>query len=176
MKRIIFLEGLPGVGKTTLLNYIKDNYEYVNIVPEIVNVKIHDNINTDDQSIYTLNDELKINMYDDGIIIIDRGPISTLSYNETKKCINENYDDSYVFNWFNSIKDIYNDSVIYYLKKKDNSYFLRYNDNTDPYGSIDNLKKLEDITLKNIKRYSKNYKIIEYDYKNMEVIINEIIS
>ena len=35
-KKIIFIEGLPGVGKTTLINSLR-NIENVNIVDEVIN-------------------------------------------------------------------------------------------------------------------------------------------
>ena len=89
MKKIIFLEGLPGVGKTTLLNKIKNkNLDNVYFVDEIINPKIiKKGILTEEE--FILNEEQKLNLYNDGTIIIDRGPISSISYRQTKKIINQ---------------------------------------------------------------------------------------
>ena len=65
---------------------------------------------------------------------------------------------------------------IYYLTTNGKEYYLPYNNKKDPNGSIENQKKLEKVVLDNIKKYSKNYKIIEYHKQNMEDIINEIIN
>ena len=81
MKKIIFIEGLPGVGKTYLVNKIKAmNLDNVYVVDELINPDI-DNPFTDEEEIFLKNDEMKVYKHDKGTIIIDRGPISTLVYN-----------------------------------------------------------------------------------------------
>ena len=54
MKKIVFLEGLPGVGKTTIINYLKDNYK-VNVVDEIINTTACNNRT----EFFLKNDDLK---------------------------------------------------------------------------------------------------------------------
>ena len=82
MRKIIFIEGLPNVGKTYLVNKIKEKkIKKVFIVDELINSNIK-NPFTDDEKLFLRNDELKINKYNSGTIIIDRGPISTLVYNQ----------------------------------------------------------------------------------------------
>ena len=100
MKKIIFIEGLPTVGKTYLVNEIrKRNLRNVYVVDEIINPDIK-NAFIDSEDKFLKNDEMKVNKYDDGIIIIDRGPISTLVYNQVLHLIDNKYDTSYVEKWF----------------------------------------------------------------------------
>ena len=173
--KVIFLEGLPGVGKTTIINRIRDmNIKNVHVVDEI--------IETGDlslQSFYMNNDLKKYNMYKEGIIIIDRGPISTLSYNECKRLISDNKDLPVVQEWFEkTFKNIYlKDNVqTIYLKSKNNHYLLRYEDDKDSYGSIENLKLLEGITINNIKKFCNSYRFLNMDEYGIEEVINEIIN
>lgn len=173
MKRIVFIEGLPGVGKTTLVTKLK-NYDFVKVVDEVINP---DSI-IDRTKYYLKNDEMKLNMYDDGLIVIDRGLLSTISYEQAKHIINKNYNNDIAIEWFDKNKNIYQDediSVIY-LKRTDDNYYLPYSDQNDPFGSVDNQKLLESITLYNLKKYSSNYKIVDYKQEQMEAIIDEIIS
>lgn len=177
MKKIFFLEGLPGVGKSTIINYIANlNKDNIHTVNEII-VDIEDKTPIE-QDLFIMNDNLKINKYDEGIIVIDRGPVSTLTYNIVREELEENFSSKQVINWFNTIKDIFNqDNVfIYYLTTNGKEYYLPYNNEMDPNGSIENQKRVEEVALYNIKKYSKNYKIIEYNKQNMEDIINEIIN
>ena len=177
MKKIIFLEGLPGVGKSTITNYIASlNKDNIHTVNEII-VDIEDKTPIE-QDLFIMNDNLKTSKYNEGIIIIDRGPISTLTYNIVKNELVENFSSKQVVDWFNTIKNIFKqDNVfIYYLTTNGKKYYLPYNNKMDPNGSIENQKRVEEVALYNIKKYSKNYKIKEYNKKNMEDIINEIIN
>lgn len=173
MKKIIFLEGLPGVGKTTIINYLKDNYK-IKTVDEIINDNSYDN-----RTKYFLeNDEMKFRLYDNDLIVIDRGFLSTISYEQTKSIIDSNYNCNEAVKWFEKYKKIYNDTniLVLYLKRIKEDYYLPYKDELDPYGSINNQKLLESITLFNLKKFSSNYKIISYSYENMMEVINEIIN
>ena len=177
MKKIIFLEGLPGVGKSTIINYIANlNKDNIHTVNEII-VEIEDKTPIE-QDLFIINDNLKISKYNEGTIVIDRGPISTLTYNIVKNELVENFSSKQVVEWFSIIKNIFKqDNVfIYYLTTNGREYYLPYNNKMDPNGSIENQKRVEEVALYNIKKYSTNYKIIEYNKKNMENIINEIIN
>ena len=173
MKKIIFLEGLPGVGKTTIINNIR-KIENVNVVDEVINSQNEDNRT----NYYLKNDELKFNLYADGLIVFDRGFLSTISYEQTKKIINNDYDESIALKWFENYKSIYkeNNVIVIYLKRSNDNYYLPYKDDKDPYGSIENQKLLETISLYNLKKYAKKYKVLEYSFDKMEEVINEIIS
>ncbi|MDO4394844.1 MAG: hypothetical protein Q4C23_02565 [Mycoplasmatota bacterium] len=75
MKKVVFVEGLPSVGKTYLVNEIrKMALQNVYVVDEIINPEIK-NPFSDSEDKFLKNDEMKLNKYNDGIIIIDRGPI-----------------------------------------------------------------------------------------------------
>lgn len=172
---VVFLEGLPGIGKTTLINQIRElNLQNVYVVDEILEISQNSS-----QLFFMQNDINKVSKYKTGTIIIDRGAISTLSYNECLDIINANEELENVIKWFNdNFKKVYNKTNVktIYLKKHNHKYLLRYKNLLDPYGSIKNQKKLEEITIKNIKKYCKNYKIFYIDNYTIEEIINEIIN
>lgn len=177
MKKVVFLEGLPGVGKTTIVRTIRSmNIPYVHVVDEIV-LKIDDKtpINQKD---FILNDKLKLTMYEEGIIIIDRGPISTLSYNMARSKIDSRFNSLDVIKWFETIKSMLYASNVraIYLTNMGESYYIPFENDMDPYGSIVNQKILELITLSNCEKYMRNFEIREYHKKEMEEVIHEIIS
>lgn len=175
MKKITFLEGLPGVGKSTLAKILKDSYGVL-VSEEIEKKEIYNNINGN-QLLYIENDEIKINKYTDGNIVIDRGLISTLAYNITRKILNENHEIGYIVDWFLKNKDIYSKEYVKVIYLKREGFKIPYDDVNDPYGSEYNQRLLEEIALTLCRKYVKNLKIIHYDYKkDMEVIINEIIN
>ena len=176
MKKIIFIEGLPTVGKTYLVNEIrKIKLKNVHIVDEIINKEIL-SPKTDSEDKFIKNDEMKVNKYKSGTIIIDRGPISTLVYNQLLHLIDNSYDATYIEKWFEQFIPIYeNDNTYNYYLNNPGVYNPSLDDPNNPFGSIDNLKLTHEITLLNLRKYAKNYKIIEYDKKNLMEVINEII-
>lgn len=177
MKKIVFLEGLPGVGKTYLVNEIRNrSLKDVYVVDEIINPDIS-NLFIDSEDKFLKNDEMKVNKYNNGIIIIDRGPISTLVYNQVLHLIDNKYDARFVEVWFNQFLDMYNsdNTYNYYLNNYD-IYNPSLADDNNPFGSVENLKLTHEMTLFNLNKYSKNYKVVDYDKTNMEEILNEIIN
>ena len=171
--KIVILEGLPMVGKTTIINYIKSlSLKNVHVVNELI-------INTEElnQDTFMNNDIKKINKYKSGLVIIDRGLISTLSYNEMLEKLNGNIDLERVYDWFNKYGiPFYNRNDVYTYYLYSNEKFLRENDINAPNGSIDNQLELELLTINNIKKYCYNYELREYKKSEMEEFVNEIIN
>lgn len=177
MKKIVFLEGLPTVGKTYLVNEIrKRNLKNIYVVDELINPDIQ-NAFVDSEDKFLKNDEMKVNKYTDGIIIIDRGPISTLVYNQVLHLIDNDYDASYVEKWFEQFLNIYkSDNTYNYYLNNPGIYNPSLNDKNNPFGSVENLKLTHEITLFNLNKYAKNYKVFNYDKTNLEELLNEIIN
>lgn len=166
-KKIIFLEGLPGVGKTTILNELMKRGE--NVVAELVN-------NPTTEEDFLENDLLKIKKFNEGKIFIDRGIISTLSYSQVKKIINPDYNINKCLRWFKKVRKYLNNSEIVYLTNKGTDYYVSVKDINSPYGSLESQKMLECISLYNAQKYCKSIKIIEYHKDNMEEVVDEIIN
>ena len=177
MRKIVFLEGLPGIGKTTICNTIKSmNLDNIHVVDEIIKEDIINHV-SDDENDYMINDNMKIDKYHDGLIIMDRGPISTLSYNQTRNIIEDGFDPTPVLKWFETVKDVYKEDIkIIFLTNNQSSFKITSKDINDPYGSIENQKLLERVTLFNCNKYSDNVIIRDYYQKDMEDLVNEIIS
>ena len=176
MRKIIFIEGLPGVVKTTLVNSIRDrDIPNVTIVDEIINEKItKKNIYTEDEFIN--NDIQKIESITDGIVILDRGILSSLSYSQAKAIVDLSFDVSKARDLFLKYKEILESSKVYYLTNRMKSISITSNDINSPYGTDDNQELLESISLYNVKRYCKDYVIREYYKDDMEELIDEIIN
>lgn len=177
MRKIIFIERLPNVGKTYLINKIRNlNMKNVFIVDEIINPNVN-NPFADAEDLFLKNDEMKVSKYNEGIIIIDRGPISTLVYNQVAHLIDNNYNCKYVEEWFKQFVDIYNDdnTFNYYLNNPF-VYEPSLDDKSNPFGSIDNLKLTHSLTIYNLKKYAKNFREIIYNKDNLMEVIDEIIN
>lgn len=168
---------MPTVGKTRLVNEIrKRNLRNVYVVDEIINPDIK-NAFIDSEDKFLKNDEMKVNKYDDGIIIIDRGPISTLVYNQVLHLIDNKYDTSYVEKWFEQFLNIYkSDNTYNYYLNNPGTYNPSLYDDKNPFGSIENLKLTHAITIFNLNKYAKNYRVFDYDKTNLEELLNEIIN
>ena len=170
--KIVVLEGLPMIGKTTIINYIKTlNIKEVYVVEELIS-----STKELDQKSFMINDIKKMRKYKSGLVIIDRGPISTLSYNEMLNKLGNNPNLEDVYKWFNIFGIPFcnrNDVYTYYLCSNEKK--LRIEDINSPNGSICNQMELEKITIKNIKKYCRNYEIRNYMKNEMEVFVIEII-
>ena len=170
------MEGLPGVGKTTIINTIREKHLIdVFVVDEIVNEK---SINGESLTEFDFieNDMLKFEKYSDGVVVLDRGPISSLSYSQVKKLLKVDYDISKAEESFFKLKHFLDDGEVVYLTNEGTSYLCRESDEMSPYGTIENQKLLEKITLENIEKYCKKYKILKYHKDDIEWVINEILN
>ena len=179
-KKIVFLEGLPAVGKTT----IKDEFKNIDgfcAVDEIINSSIFvcDNCTQND---FMENDNMKVlSTSCEKTAIVDRGPISTLAYNYTRHIIDPTFDFDIkeVEQWFSSFENLLQSKsvVVYFLTTNGKDYYLPYENNLDPYGSVENQKLLEAITLFVCKKYCKNLVVKEYHkFNDMGELISEIIN
>ena len=173
MLKIIILEGLPLIGKTTIINYIKSlKNRNIHCVDELI-------IQTKelDQESFMKNDMAKINKYNDGLVFIDKGLISTLSYNQMIDYLGGNKDVKIVTDWFKKEGvPFYKRDDVYTIYLTNNKKKLRHHNRNIPHGSIKNQLMMEEITIKNIKKYCKNYEIRNYKYDEMEIFVNEIIN
>lgn len=177
MLKMVILEGLPNVGKTTIINKIKSlNLDNVYTVDEIIKPEIINNF-SEDETEYMKNDEMKLSKYKEGLIIIDRGPISTLSYNQTNSIINKDFNARPVIDWFENLYQKIDKQVkIIYLKRSKDEFYIPYENDKDAFGNIENQKLLEGISIYNCKKYFKNTEIRLYDKNDMEDLIDEIIN
>ena len=171
--KMIILEGLPMVGKTTIIQYIKSLcIDNVNCVDELI-------IDTKelDQDSFMKNDLMKINKYNSSLVFIDKGLISTLSYNEMLDYLNGNPDLERVKDWFKKYGEpLYARDDVYTIYLKNKKIRLRENNSSAPHGSVENQEKMAEILVNNIKKFCKNYEIIEYEYEDMEKFVDETIN
>ncbi len=177
MNEKVFLEGLPGIGKTTIINIIK-SMKLTNIytVDEIINPDIINNVILNEET-FLKNEEMKLNKFLKGKVIFDRGPISVLAYSQVKHIINTNYNSIKTIEWFEkNMKSFTIDAKIVFLTNVGKEYSITVDDCLSPYGSIENQKLLEAVSLYNCKKYFEKVVIKEYYKENMEEIINEIIN
>jgi thymidylate kinase len=111
---IVHVEGLSGVGKTTLLTSLSS--PNIEIIPEFVFET--DSINS---QICMQNDELKCRLAKFSmkeLIFLDRGYMSTLVYESTKEYVqNGVYDAKFVWEWYNSMlnKSLFMPDLYVYL-------------------------------------------------------------
>ena len=169
MKKFVFLEGLPDVGKTTLIKKLMSlNCKELKTVDEIIIEGKQEG-----QAFFMQNDIAKIEKYDEGLIFVDRGLISTLSYNQAKNIITTNVDIEKVEEWFEKNKSIYEDSIIIFIQ--DSTVHLSCINKFDPYGSVENQKLLNAISLYNCKRYCKEVIEVDKNKDSVESIAYEII-
>ncbi len=177
MLKIVILEGLPNVGKTTIINKIRSlNLDNVYTVDEIIKPEIINKF-SNDESEYMKNDEMKLNKYKEGLVIIDRGPISTLSYNQANSIINRYFNAKPVIDWFEDLyQNMDKEIKIIYLKRIEDEFYIPYENDKDAFGSIENQKLLESISIYNCKKYFKNTEVRLYDKHDMEGLIDEVIN
>lgn len=180
--RIVVLEGLPGVGKSTLIQMLRARG--VVCIDETDGIEKDHKIdgNAAAQIVFMKNDLQKIKTarsQTGRLIVMDRGPMSTLAYNLVKHKLSNTFNFMPVVTWFEQFtKDFYaNDNVrVVYLQGNNT---LPYDDSSDPYGSQPNQQVLESVTLSLIQTFAKNYTIRKYDYKilsDQEELIHEILS
>jgi len=100
MKRIFFVEGIPGAGKTSLLSALSFKYQ---VIPEVLdNDQLLVKHNKSEQGFFLLNDERKLRMGEQAIstCFIDRSPFSTVFFNVAKFSLDIDHPISAVLSWY----------------------------------------------------------------------------
>ncbi len=172
--KYIFLEGLPKVGKTTILNALKNkHFKDYYFVDEIINKKILNGQSMTEMD-FIENEDEKLKLFNKGTVVIDRGPISLLSYSQAKSIICPEYNQTLAIQWFDSVKTILNqNSLVYYIYNDDIA--ISSDDKRSPYGTEENQRLLKTITEFNIKKYCPNYIFKKYTKENINEVLNEIV-
>ena len=178
--KMIILEGLPGVGKSTITKSINKFDPKIVTVDEIIYDKIFANVNLY-QEMYFYNDDMKIEKAVKAKkSVVDRGPISTLSYNQVRCILDKNFDYNLkdTYKWFEKFENVLdsNDVCVIYLTTEGESYYIPYDNSLDPYGSQVNQELLEKVAMTNCKKYCKNLVVFKFKKENMEGLIDEIIN
>ncbi len=100
---VIYFEGLPGSGKTSLTRQIASDHPQVFMsVDEYVHPEKNVEANFDDQRFFMENDELKYQMARESgrRCLVDRGHLSTLLYTHAYNRIKGDRDLTYVDEWY----------------------------------------------------------------------------
>jgi predicted ATPase len=158
MAKILVLEGLPRVGKSTLLgnlrnNYKKDKGSFIECIGELVtDPAILESQKNSSQLAFMYNDAVKALLATTSQLdyaIVDRGPLSTLAYNKTLLdmglCDDETYSILYEeCKWV--YRNFFENSLHIYMYN-DARPTPTVKDDKNPYGTVENLLLLERNTL-----------------------------
>lgn len=182
-KEIYFLEGLPGSGKSMLLEELKRKGS--KIIREVIDSKeLSENHNKPDQAFFFRNDERKLEMAEkmSSTVIIDRSPLSTLLFNLAKFSIDKNLNPAQALEWYADKFDgkFRNNSVYHFffiditpeisMKRRG----ARAN-KKDPWNNLKSLKFIRDFYLVFGENYIKNFEVINGD-NDLEIILKQIAS
>ena len=100
MKRIFFVEGLPGAGKTSLLSGLSSKYQ---VISEVLDKdQLSEKHNKAEQNFFLLNDERKLSEGKQAVntCFIDRSPLSTIFFNIAKFSLDIDHPISTVLSWY----------------------------------------------------------------------------
>lgn len=181
-RKIFILEGLPGVGKSTLVTLLRAKGVVCidEVSPEYMRRAKRGNEVA--QAVFIDNDEQKVDKAltsTAATIVMDRGPISTLAYNLAKHKLVKSDEFMPVVTWFaQSMQSFYERDEVHVIYLQGNTK-LPYDDPADPYGTEANQKLLESISLQLARIFAKNMTVRQYDYTNVtdqENLINEILT
>ncbi len=99
---VIYFEGLPGSGKTTLTTQLAQMHPQTFLVPEYVHPGKDNPASFDSQRFFMENDELKYKAARDSEkqALVDRGHLSTVLYSHAYQQIRGDKDLAYVDGWY----------------------------------------------------------------------------
>lgn len=100
---IVYFEGLPYSGKTTLIRQISAEYpDIFTAIDEYIHPDLLKGVDIDDQRVFMENDELKYQVARDSgrRCLVDRGHLSTVLYSHAYSRIKGDQDLSYVDEWY----------------------------------------------------------------------------
>ncbi|SRR5258706_3746579 len=100
---VVYLEGLPGCGKTSTLEKLSTDYI---TLPEIfINGDVAEFHNLPIQTFFLKNDEQKLEKSEisEKTVIVDRSPLSTLFFNKAKHEVDPSHDSESIIEWFNNV-------------------------------------------------------------------------
>jgi len=117
-KKLVVLEGISGVGKTTIAKALSDHFAW-NYIPEIID---HNKSKKFTEEYFTIVEEIKIGMFTNSALInnvMDRSPISIMAHNYVRKMmdIKNLYDD--LLGWFKREIDPIKKKHFVYLRTSD---------------------------------------------------------
>jgi hypothetical protein len=152
MIKIIFFEGLPGSGKTTMTKHLEDKYPFCIRIGEVIDslgkeipLEKHFGKNSNFFVKSDIN-KLKISKNSKNkIILIDRGFLSTLSHGFTRKIENKEKDFDFILKQFDKKLDFKNMELYYIFLKNTPKTSLRRSKHPpeDIWGTEENLIKTE---------------------------------
>lgn len=186
MKIVIYLEGLPGSGKSSLVNKLikQDSSKYVSVPEVIEEKKLVEKHNTFEQDFFLKNDSVKYEMAMKIIgkkhnVVIDRSPLSTYIFNILKSKKLQQPISKIIEDWFQELwPRVSSGSLFVYLKVNPNMSLIRkarLSDNNDPWANIHDLDEADKLYLKYLSLLpQKNVLYVDSDNKSLEIVLYEI--
>ena len=179
---IIFFEGLPGAGKTSVANVLSKTPGNFLVVPEIIYKKRFPKYhNSKNQRYFFENDENKleraIKISQEGkVAIVDRSPLSTYTFNYTKSILNNEPVSENVEKWFEKtwLKLTKVNVVIFYLKVSPKIGMLRKNrtvDHKEPWSNLKGLRLTRNLYENFIKKYPDIFIEIDTNDKSVNNVV-----
>lgn len=161
MKRIFLIEGLPGVGKTSLLSALSSKYQ---VIPEVLDTdQLSEKHNKAEQDFFLVNDERKLRMGEQaiGTCFIDRSPLSTVFFNIAKFSTDIDHPIASILTWYEKMirPVIFNPNSVFRLiyldiDPKESLARRRLEEiQNDPWRNLQSLYQIRNLYVSLSKRY-----------------------